>query len=119
MTGTTPFDDTVGELTFLVLSSTIGLILEGVNGGGGRMSLHMRPASTVPEDTARVARAAFPRQSVCDAAGRNGARCEESEREKMALPIGQDGPQLLGWVYKPDSPAQLKHCPAVEILRQV
>jgi transposase len=25
------------------------------------MSLHMRPASTVPEDTARVARAAFPK----------------------------------------------------------
>jgi transposase len=54
---------------------------------------------------------------------RYGARFEqyrlpktESEREKFALQIGQDGRQLLGWVNGADSPAQLQHCPAVEIL---
>lgn len=47
---------------------------------------------------------------------RYGARFEqyrlpqtESEREQLTLHIGQDGHQLLSWVYSPDSPAQLQH----------
>jgi transposase len=43
----------------------------------------------------------------------------EGERESLAIKIGQDGQQLLGWVYAPETPEELKRHPAVEILRQV
>jgi transposase len=43
----------------------------------------------------------------------------EGEREGLALQIGQDGYQLLAWVYAPDTPEELKQHPVVEILRRV
>jgi len=43
----------------------------------------------------------------------------ESERDLLALQIGQDGQQLLRWVYQSDSPAEVQKHAAVEILRQV
>jgi transposase len=43
----------------------------------------------------------------------------EREREHLALQIGQDGLQLLTWVYAPATPVELRQHPAIEILRQV
>jgi transposase len=43
----------------------------------------------------------------------------EIERDNLALQIGQDGRQLLLWVYAPGAPAVVQKDPAVEILRQV
>ncbi|RPI86737.1 MAG: IS1182 family transposase, partial [Chloroflexi bacterium] len=57
---------------------------------------------------------------------RYGARFEQSrlpqtetERDKLALQIGQDGRQLLIWAYAPEAPVTVQTDPAVEILRQV
>jgi transposase len=43
----------------------------------------------------------------------------EVERDQLALQIGQDGRQLMLWVYAPGAPAVVQKDPAVEILRQV
>ena len=43
----------------------------------------------------------------------------ETERDKLALQIGQDGRQLLAWAYAPDAPETVQKEVAVEILRQV
>jgi transposase len=43
----------------------------------------------------------------------------ERDRERLALQIGQDGQQLLTWVYAPTTPVELQQHPAIEILRQV
>jgi transposase len=43
----------------------------------------------------------------------------ESEREQLAIQIGQDGHLLLSWVYAPDAPEEVKQYPAIETLRQV
>jgi transposase len=43
----------------------------------------------------------------------------EIERDNLALQIGQDGRQLMLWVYAPGAPAVVQKDPAVEILRQV
>ena len=43
----------------------------------------------------------------------------ESEREDLALQIGQDGRQLMLWTYAPETPAAVQKDPAVEILREV
>jgi transposase len=57
---------------------------------------------------------------------RYGARLEayrfpktETEREQLAIQIGQDGRQLLSWVYAPETSEAIRQHPAVEILRQV
>jgi transposase len=57
---------------------------------------------------------------------RYGARFEtyrfpasETEREQLALQVGQDGYQLLSWAYDPQTPAEIQTHPAVEILRRV
>jgi transposase len=43
----------------------------------------------------------------------------ETEREKLALQIGQDGRQLLFWAYAPETPETVQKELAVEILRCV
>jgi transposase len=43
----------------------------------------------------------------------------ESEREELALQIGQDGRQLMLWVYAAEAPETIQKDPTVEILRQV
>jgi transposase len=43
----------------------------------------------------------------------------ETEREKLARQVGQDGRQLLLWVYAPEAPATVQKEAAVEILRRV
>lgn len=43
----------------------------------------------------------------------------ESARQSLTLHIGQDGRQLLHWVYASESAAELRQHPAVEILRRV
>jgi transposase len=43
----------------------------------------------------------------------------ERERASLAVNVGQDGRQLLTWVYGPETPEELKQQPAVEILRHV
>jgi transposase len=43
----------------------------------------------------------------------------EKERESLAIQVGQDGQQLLAWVYALDTPEAVKQQPAVEILRWV
>jgi transposase len=43
----------------------------------------------------------------------------QSEREKLAIQIGQDGHQLLAWTYTPDTPEEVQQHPAVETLRQM
>ncbi len=43
----------------------------------------------------------------------------ETEREKLALQIGQDGRQLLLWAYAPEAPEIAQKEAAVEILRRV
>jgi transposase len=57
---------------------------------------------------------------------RYGARFEaarlpksQTEREQLALQIGQDGYRLLGWAYAADTPEVVRKHPAVEILRRV
>ena len=44
---------------------------------------------------------------------------KEKERQALAETIGQDGYQLLEWVYAEETFAQLRTLPAVEALRQV
>jgi transposase len=43
----------------------------------------------------------------------------ETERDKLALQIGQDGRQLLTWAYTPDAPETVQKDAAVDILRRV
>jgi len=43
----------------------------------------------------------------------------ETEREQLALQIGQDGWQLLRWVYAPEVPETVQKEAAVDILRRV
>lgn len=43
----------------------------------------------------------------------------EAERESLAVRIGQHGQRLLAWVYRPETPEELRRHPAVQILRQV
>jgi transposase len=43
----------------------------------------------------------------------------ESERQALALQIGADGFQLLGWAYAVDTPEVIRRDSAVEVLRQV
>ncbi len=43
----------------------------------------------------------------------------DAERAKLARTIGADGQTLLAAVYAPGTPASVRHCPGVEILRQV
>lgn len=43
----------------------------------------------------------------------------ETERDKLALQIGQDGRRLMLWAYAPEAPATVQKDPTVEILRQV
>jgi transposase len=43
----------------------------------------------------------------------------ETERDKLALQIGQDGWQLLTWTYTPDAPETVQKDAAVDILRRV
>jgi transposase len=43
----------------------------------------------------------------------------ESERQSLALQIGQDGHQLLRWVYASDRAETWRHHAAVEVLRRV
>jgi transposase len=57
---------------------------------------------------------------------RYGARFEayrfpktEVARQQLALQIGEDGHQLLNWVYAPQTAEEIRKHPAVEILRQV
>lgn len=57
---------------------------------------------------------------------RSGPRFEQyrlpktdSERQSLALQIGQDGHQLLRWVYASDQAETWRHHPAVEVLRRV
>ncbi len=44
---------------------------------------------------------------------------KEAEREALAVQIGQDGRQVLEWVYAEDAPAELWKLEAVQTLRQV
>jgi len=57
---------------------------------------------------------------------RYGARFEayrfpktDVERERLVVQIGQDGRQLLNWVYTAETKAEIQHHAAVETLRQV
>lgn len=43
----------------------------------------------------------------------------EPEREALAVQIGEDGYQLLGWAYAAEAPQAVQTAQAVEILRQV
>lgn len=43
----------------------------------------------------------------------------ESQRQELAITIGQDGEQLLQAIYAPEAPAYLRSIPAVNTLRQV
>jgi transposase len=43
----------------------------------------------------------------------------ETARQALAETIGRDGEQLLQWAYTPETPAEVRTHPAVEILRQV
>jgi transposase len=43
----------------------------------------------------------------------------ESARQRLTLQIGQDGRQLLHWVYASERAAELRQHPAVEIMRRV
>jgi transposase len=44
---------------------------------------------------------------------------KQQEREALALKVGQDGYQLLNWVYDPETPVELRTLEAVETLRRV
>jgi transposase len=43
----------------------------------------------------------------------------DDKREALALTIGQDGYQLLAWVYDPETPAEIQAHAAIEVLRQI